>query len=36
MTIKTKAVVAQLVEYQFPKLKVAGSRPVYRSFIQVF
>ena len=26
------AVVAQLVEHQFPKLKVAGSNPVYRSF----
>lgn len=26
-----KAVIAQLVEHQFPKLKVAGSIPVYRS-----
>ena len=30
------AVVAQLVEHQLPKLRVAGSSPVYRSkhFIQ--
>lgn len=26
-----KAVIAQLVERQLPKLQVAGSRPVYRS-----
>ena|GEM_PF-2176835 len=27
----TNAVVAQLVEHQLPKLRVAGSSPVYRS-----
>ena len=27
------AEVAQLVEHQFPKLEVAGSRPVFRSFL---
>ena len=27
----TNAVVAQLVEHQLPKLRVAGSNPVYRS-----
>lgn len=26
-----KAKIAQLVEHQFPKLKVAGSNPVFRS-----
>ena len=29
---KIHAVVAQLVEHQLPKLRVAGSSPVYRSF----
>lgn len=28
---RAKAVIAQLVERQLPKLQVAGSRPVYRS-----
>ena len=27
------AVIAQLVEHQLPKLRVAGSSPVYRSLI---
>ena len=27
------AEIAQLVEHQFPKLKAAGSNPVFRSFI---
>jgi hypothetical protein len=26
------AEIAQLVEHQFPKLKAAGSNPVFRSF----
>ena len=30
-TRKYNAVVAQLVEHQLPKLRVAGSSPVYRS-----
>ena len=29
---KTSAEVAQLVEHQLPKLRVAGSSPVFRSF----
>ncbi len=28
------AEIAQLVEHQFPKLKAAGSNPVFRSFLQ--
>jgi hypothetical protein len=28
----SKAKIAQLVEHQFPKLKVAGSNPVFRSY----
>lgn len=28
----TQAEIAQLVEHQFPKLKAAGSNPVFRSF----
>ena len=31
----SKAVIAQLVERQLPKLQVAGSRPVYRSSIHI-
>ena len=30
----SKAVIAQLVERQLPKLQVAGSRPVYRSILK--
>jgi hypothetical protein len=29
---KTSAEVAQLVEHQLPKLRVAGSNPVFRSY----
>ena len=29
------AVVAQLVEHQLPKLRVAGSSPVYRSVVNL-
>ena len=28
------AEIAQSVEHQFPKLKAAGSNPVFRSFLQ--
>ena len=30
------AIVAQLVEHQLPKLRVAGSSPVYRSLLKRF
>ena len=33
---KTSAEVAQLVEHQLPKLRVAGSSPVCRSFLFFF
>ena len=31
--LNKKAEIAQLVEHQFPKLKAAGSNPVFRSFL---
>ena len=30
--LETAAEIAQLVEHQLPKLRVAGSSPVFRSF----
>lgn len=35
-SIKLKAEIAQSVEHQFPKLKAAGSNPVFRSFENLF